>query len=457
MSNISRRGFLKDALALGTGLTTYSAASLLRKETTHAAEKPSPLLLHPPYLGRPTHTSITMNLVAGEKDVICSLKFRKIGKRGDEAWERIKDFPIKTLSPTEISIEPLVLETLYQYQLYGRLKSEKEFRLITDNTFRSKRTSSSPFSFAMLSDAHITPFHRDRFEILTQTSASVLSRRPDFMFMLGDNFQTFTSHGGPMAEAKFGPILYAQLRHGLGACPSSIPIFKVLGNWEGENGWHPDRERSWARQARMAFIPNPGAETYPEGGSKDEDYYAFTWGDVLFVALHVTGYTLSDHTMHSPVGKSDDWTLGDKQKAWLFEKLSKSKAKWKLILIHHTVGGNAGDDVNSRYGRGGGRAARVGEQALIHQWMQQFGVQALFYGHDHVFTDIPVDGIHYVCVGSAGAPWKFTTSITGYEKYWTPSGYTWVDVTGDKLKISFIKPDPLLPEGKIMHSFDIVS
>ena len=119
------------------------------------------------------------------------------------------------------------------------------------------------------------------------------------------------------------------------------------------------------------------------------------------------------------------------------------------------MGGKAGDDLNSRYGRGGGRAAYTGEQALIHKWMKMYDVQTLFYGHDHVFTDIPVDGIHYVCVGSAGAPWKFTEEETGYRTFWTPSGYTWVDVHETLVKVSFIGTDIPDPKGRVLHSFEI--
>ena len=88
--------------------------------------------------------------------------------------------------------------------------------------------------------------------------------------------------------------------------------------------------------------------------------------------------------------------------------------------------------------------------------MREFGVKALFYGHDHVFTDIPVDGIHYVCVGSAGAPWKFTREQTGYERHWPESGYTWVDVHRERLTVSFVKPDPLKPKGEVLYKFDIL-
>ena len=273
--------------------------------------------------------------------------------------------------------------------------------------------------------------------------------------MLGDNIQTFSTHGGPMTEEGFGPALYSHLRHALGALPSSVPVFAANGNWEGENGWHPERERGWASKARRAFLSGPGANTYPEGGGENGDYYGFTWGNALFLVLNVTGYTMPDHTHGSQTGRADDWTLGEKQKEWLLERLSKSTARWKLLFIHHTVGGKAGDDLNSRYGRGGGRAAHVGEQALIHKWMRQYGVQALFYGHDHVFTDMTVDGIHYTCVGSAGAPWKFTEAETGYGRYWPPSGYTWVDVTPEALKVSFIEPGGTEAKDRILHSFTI--
>ena len=121
-----------------------------------------------------------------------------------------------------------------------------------------------------------------------------------------------------------------------------------------------------------------------------------------------------------------------------------------MILIHHTVGGGSPDDLNARYGRGGGLSAMVGEQAMLHQWMRQYKVQALFYGHDHVMTDIPVDGIHYVCVGSAGAPWKFTTSETGYPNYWTDYGYTWVDVHEDGMQVSFVASD-----NRVLHQYSI--
>ena len=61
--------------------------------------------------------------------------------------------------------------------------------------------------------------------------------------------------------------------------------------------------------------------------------------------------------------------------------------------------------------------------------LRRYGVQIFFYAHDHVFTDMVVDGIHYTLPGSAGAPWKFDTSETGYTSFWPDSGYGRVKVS----------------------------
>jgi hypothetical protein len=457
MEIMSRRDFIKQSMIMGTGVIGLPMMLESAAAPAQRAEISDKLLLCPTYLGCLTHSSVLLNVVAGEGDILCRIRFGRNDDIEGRNWQKSADISLKALTPKQIRLEPLEPDTEYRYQVYARLKDQRDFRLVTEHPFRTRRISPSAFSFALFSDAHIQPFQqvRERYRILNQVTSSILTRGPDFSLMLGDNIQTISSHGGPIIEKRHGAILYAHLRHALGFLPSSIPLFNTIGNWEGENGWHPEQERSWARQARLDWIPTPDPKTYPEGGSESGDFYGFTWGDALFLVLNVSGYTSSDHTLQSPVGKADDWTLGEVQKQWLQEKLSKSEKKWKFLFLHHPVGGKAGDDLNSRYGRGGGRAAYTGEQAVIHEWMKTYGVQALFYGHDHVFTDISVDGIHYICVGSAGAPWKFTREETGYKTFWTPSGYTWVDVHETQVKISFVRPDIASPEGRVFHSFEI--
>ena len=455
MKRISRRDFIKHSLIVGTSTIALPAVLKSKGAFANDPEKPDKFLLCPPYLGCPARSSILLNLVSGEKAIECYIRFGETKDVAEGEWQQSKGISIDPLMVRQIRLEQLKPDTEYKYRFFARLKGQSEFRMLMENPFRTQRITPSAFSFALFSDSHIYPEAPRRYRILSEVTSSILNRKPDLSLMLGDNIQTFTSHGGPMIEKRFGDILYAQLRHALGRLPSSVPLFNTIGNWEGENGWHPERERGWARQARMTWIPTPDPETYPEGGSEFGDYYGFSWGNALFLVLNVSGYTSSDHTIQSPIGRADDWTLGEIQKQWLHKRLSTSTAKWKFLFLHHTVGGKAGNDLNSRYGRGGGRAAYTGEQALIHEWMKTYGVQALFYGHDHVFTDIPVDGIHYVCVGSAGAPWKFTEEETGYKTFWTPSGYTWVDVHETWVKISFIGTDIPGSERQVLHSFEI--
>ena len=74
----------------------------------------------------------------------------------------------------------------------------------------------------------------------------------------------------------------------------------------------------------------------------------------------------------------------------------------------------------------------------------------MFYGHDHVFVDMVVDGIHYTLPGSAGAPWKFTSAETGYTDYWTESGHARVDLNPDAVEVQFIAVG-----GDLLHAFTI--
>ena len=69
---------------------------------------------------------------------------------------------------------------------------------------------------------------------------------------------------------------------------------------------------------------------------------------------------------------------------------------------------------------------------------RQYGVQIFFYGHDHVFTDMTVDDIHYSLPGSAGAIWYFTPDQTGYTQDWEVPGWGQVTVAPDSVHVQFL-------------------
>ena len=70
--------------------------------------------------------------------------------------------------------------------------------------------------------------------------------------------------------------------------------------------------------------------------------------------------------------------------------------------------------------------------------MREHGVQVFFYGHDHLFTDMVVDGIHYTLPGRAGTNWVFDPTLIGYPNTWPDSGHARVTVSPDKLHVELI-------------------
>jgi len=415
----------------------------------------SDLLSLPPYVGMPTESSVLVNLVAGARPISCRIRFHR-ADADKPAWSFSEKTAMKPDEVADLRLTGLESGTRYIYEVMAAVEGEGTEQTIAGGGFKTRMVRPDKFSFAVFSDSHITPRAPERVGVLGPVADAVAFRKPDFALALGDNIQALgNTHAGPFVNPGDPRICYTLYRQGLRHLPSETVLFNVIGNWEGENGWHPEQARAWARETRMKMIPGPGVQRYAEGGSPDGGYYAFTWGDVLCIALHVTGYTPTNHALGSKEGKVDDWTLGEQQLAWLTECLKTSTAKWKLIFTHHTVGGRAGDDENSRYGRGGALAAHVGEQQKVHELMQKYGVQAFFYGHDHVFTYQEADGIPYICVGSAGAPWKFGPGETGYPWSVRDSGFVWVDVDGERMGVSFIAGDASVQGGRELKHYEI--
>lgn len=420
-------------------------------------------LVGPPYLFAPTSSGFGINVVAADGD---AAPFRlRVREAGNTTFET----PLLPEHPAADVAQWMIAErepaTEYEYEIF----TESEGEVMASGSVVTQRPPGESFTFTLVTDSHIEP-RRDPVAFdqpwvpldlstysdfaettLLQVGRDMQVADADFMVNLGDilDFHLFGFNLPPPSGAwtRAGYLNYRRL---LDASLTNTPHFNVVGNWDGENGNFTPEQIAYSRAARMTYAPGPRPDTYPEGGNDAEDYYAFTWGDALFVALNVMTYTPTEHLLHDTGAKIDDWTLGEQQLAWLQTTLANATSTWKFLLIHHTVGGAAGTEYDSVYGRGGGQAARVGEQAIVHDLMLQHGVQVFFYGHDHVFTDMVVDGIHYTLPGSAGAPWKFESAETGYETYWTDSGHGRVAVSPERLTVEFIAVG-----GELLYQYEL--
>lgn len=418
-------------------------------ETGPAAPSAATLLAVPPLLGRPTADSVTLNAVAGKRPVAVEVTLEPPG-------DRRYRLALGAGEAGDLRLDALAAGTEYRYALAARAGADEERHR---GRFVTRREPGAAFRFGVLSDPHlpvapaewldpaalpvdpaaVRGFLADRAPVaatIARVARALAAERLDFVVCLGDRLHPYDGWNAPFATAEAARHAYLSLRAHLDPLPAQAPYFAVIGNWDGENGWHPEPLRRHGRDARRELLLNPGADTYPEGGGVHEDYFAWTWSDALFVALNVMSYTPTPHTLtEGEAGTAEDWTLGAEQLGWLEDVLRRSRERWKILLIHHPAGGRGGDALNSAYGRGGGRAAQVGEQARIHALMREHGVQILFYGHDHVFTDLLVDGIHYTLPGSAGAPWKFGADETGYDDYDPRSGFATVRVERERLEV----------------------
>lgn len=397
-----------------------------------------------PLIFSPTMTSFGLSAVvgAGEPQDIHPCVRRK----GDELWQPVPGRTVVAADAVEWKVTGLRAGVEYEYVI--RRNGETLFfgRAVT------QRQAGESYRFAIMTDSHTSP--RDvpnpddphaeietinfKEETLAAVATNIGNANPDFIVNLGDMID-YHDYGFniPTPSANHTRIAYLNHRRLYQETLGNAAHFPVIGNWEGENGDFTREQIDTAREQRFIYVPGPEPDTYPEGGSPFEDYYAFTWGDALFVVLNVMTYTPTTHLLDG-VGAADDWTLGEEQLSWLKKTLEEADSKWRFVMIHHTVGGLAGNLANSIYGRGGGLAAYVGEQALVHQLMLDHGVQVFFFGHDHVFTDMVVDGIHYTLPGSSGAPWKFGENETGYSVYWNDSGHALVEVSPESVRVEFV-------------------
>ena len=143
-----------------------------------------------------------------------------------------------------------------------------------------------------------------------------------------------------------------------------------------------------------------------------QDYYAWEWGDALFIVLDPYWFTTA------PNSSTDNWsrTLGSAQYQWLKNTLEGSQSTFKFVFIHQLLGGL------DTAGRGGVEAApffewgghdldgtwgfdehRPGWEKPIHPLLAENDVTAVFDGHDHLFVKQELDGIVYQEVPQAAA------------------------------------------------------
>jgi hypothetical protein len=321
---------------------------------------------------------------------------------------------------------------------------------------------------------------------------NVLNDQPDLHIDLGDTFYPGAANSQAAVNNAYlayrDPLYMERISH-------SVPIFLAAGNHEDEEGWNlddtPFSSAVGSIQARKAYFPTPIPDGFYSGNVDPleaidevtygdqyrEDYYAWEWGDALFVIIDPFQYTMylpynpaaGEEGDDAVTGNQWSWTLGQTQFNWFKQVIQNSNAKYKFVFSHHVTGGitRAIVGVGAGYVRGGAEAAQYfewgGKNAdgtwgfdtqrpgwggvPIHQLMVANNVSAYFHGHDHQFVYETRDGIVYQEVPSpsmTGSGFSGIYTVGNYTDYQTISilpnaGHLRVKVTPDCATVEYVR------------------
>ena len=435
MNRIPSAWFLSVLLSGGCALAAgpdTGARGIFRTEVP-----PQPFSL---ILGRPTGSNITFSILAS-----AALEgYVEYARAGNMDSQRTKVLPFSGGEPRELILDTLAPDTSYRYAFWYRTGKAGAFRHTAERTFHTWRPPGSTFTFTVTADSHLD--ENTDTGIYAQTLRSAGADHPDFHIDLGNTFMT-DKRGNRPEDAL--PQYLAQ-RYYFGELCGAVPLFLVLGNHDGESG--PSREA--ATRMRTAYYPNPLPDSFYTG-SPAGNYYAWEWGDALFVVLDPYRYARPTR------GGTEPWnmTLGKTQYDWLARTLRSSKARHKFVFIHQLTGGL------DRAGRGGAEAVpyyewggheRSGENTFgahrpgwdkpIHDLLVETGVQAVFHGHDHFFAKQVMDGVVYQLVpqpGHRAGGRQNDAADYGYESgiLRTGPGYLRVVVGEEEVVIAGLSPE----------------
>ena len=376
-------------------------------------------------LGRPTDRSVTVNAVfpADHDSVYVEYGLQS----GAAAAQTAPQAGIKANVPFVQVLSGLEPDRRYFYRIRYRRSPNDAYAASAEHRFQTKRAAGTAFTFTVVADSHLFTAAHNLPERYALTLANARADGPDFHFDLGDTFRTDTiaNRNAPLTEAQ---VVARSLAHRpyFGIVTADAPLFLVLGNHDSEYLYYTRAESNqnpqlpvWSANARLANYSNPAPDGFYSGdtatyagierGGQRHSYYAFEWGDALFVAL--------DPYWNMPAQNAQNWVPvhGDAQYEWLKTTLRASKAKYKFVFAHHLLGqGRGGVEVAGQYEWGGVdprrtrtfAEARPGWEKPIHALFVETGVTAFVQGHDHLYARGELDGIAYISVPmpAAGPP-----------------------------------------------------
>lgn len=420
-------------------------------------------------LGRPTDTSITISVQFTTSTEV----YWEFGLLSGNYNRSTPIYSTLNSEPIEVDLQQLSGDTKYYYRIRYRLSgSSGDFSIGQEHSFFTQRAKGKTFSFVIEADPHLDA-NTDSLAYLVSLK-HMLSKKPDFMIDLGDNFMVDKMPVINQTEIINRNVLFRRFFNELN---HSAPLFLVLGNHEGEYSWVPKNTLSsmpvMATNIRKMYYPNPFPNGFYSGNTTvenliglRENYYSWEWGDALFIVLDPYWSTSSKSVW--------GWTLGKVQYDWLKNVISSSTAKFKFVFCHQIVSGNGIEGRggvesvplfemggNNADGSNGFATNRPGWDKPVHALLKEYNCNIFFHGHDHLFAKQDLDNMVYQEVPQPSA--RNITYITGTEPGYgyangllLPNrGYMYVTVSADSVKVDYIRTYLPTEENSSRHNGDV--
>lgn len=226
----------------------------------------------------------------------------------------------------------------------------------------------------------------------------MLRHLPSFVFLLGDNVydwgdkRKFATHfDGPYAPLRRrGVIFHSALgNHDVKYCEAAPgdPLPPDFGAY------------TWRRHRCDVedHLTHPGFGYYD-----NRRYYSIVSEASVTPLLEV--FVLDSNTLRTSQGKLPPWREDRAQLQWLEQAVLRSRATWKVVVLHHPP---HSPTTGAKYfffvPFGGGRAREYQLDEQLAPILSRGRVDAVITGHNHFYARLaPQDGIRYFVSGGGG-------------------------------------------------------
>jgi hypothetical protein len=447
-------------------------------------------------LGRPSNSSISISILSQS----AGSGYIEYGISGKTFPSKSNTLQLNIGIPTVFELKGLKSNQKYFYRVRSKTNAESSYSIGKTNFFQTKKNSGKEFSFSLHGDTHPERngkmFNLDLYNV---TLANIASQKNDFHILMGDDFSIDPIIAKGQANKENVEKIYRTHRDWLSAVGASTPIFLVNGNHEQAAQYLLDGSENnpavLAGNARNKFFPQPapdgfytGDELEVPGIGKLRDYFAWIWGDALFITLdpywhskyavdNVAGVSPDDNSTNKKAGSgaqkvNDLWQvgIGDTQYAWFKKTLEDSKAKYIFVFTHHVLGtGRGAIEVSTNYEWGGKdpkgvatfKDQRPNWELPIHDLMVKHKVSILFQGHDHIFVTQERDGLIYQSMPNPADGTFSMFNETAYKSGTKApnSGHVRVTVNPASAKVEYFlaarKSDTARTNMALAHSYEV--